>query len=247
MKKQLAVIIGSLVFLAANTYAGSSVHWGYSGHEGPEHWGELSKKYSVCSSGKNQSPIDIANTIEANLEKIQFDYDSSSLDIINNGHAIQVNYASGSQITLEGNTYNLLQYHFHTPSENTIQGKHYLMEAHFVHADSDENLAVIGVMFKEGKENSRIAEICKHMPKSSGKTYTDSSNKINGIDLIPADKGYYRFNGSLTTPPCSEGVKWMVMKDALEVSEVQVKKFNETMHGDTNRPVQPTNARAILK
>ena len=247
MKKQLAVIIGSLVFLVANTYAGSSVHWGYSGHEGPEHWGELSKKYSVCSSGKNQSPIDIANTIEANLEIIQFDYTSSALDIINNGHAIQINYAAGSQITLEGNTYKLLQYHFHTPSENTIQGKFYPMEAHFVHADDAGNLAAIGVMFNEGKENSQIAKIWKHMPASLGKTYTDSSTKINGIDLMPADKEYYRFNGSITTPPCSEGVKWMVMKDALEVSDVQVKKFKKTMHGDTNRPVQPTNSRAVLR
>jgi carbonic anhydrase len=247
MKKKLAVIIGCFVFLAGNAYAGNAVHWGYSGHEGPEHWGELSEKYALCGSGKNQSPIDIANTIEANLETIQFDYTSSALDIINNGHAIQINYAAGSQITLEGNTYKLLQYHFHTPSENTIQGKYYPMEAHFVHADTDGNLAVIGVMFKEGKENSQIAKIWKHMPASSGKTYTDSSTKIKAMDLMPTDKGYYRFNGSLTTPPCLEGVKWMVMKDALEVSDAQVKKYNKAMHGDTNRSIQPTNARAVLR
>ena len=249
MKKQLLALTGGVVMLLAGSVvvAGEhTAHWSYSGHTGPEHWGEMSEKFETCASGKNQSPIDISHTIKANMETIQCNYKASAINLIDNGHAIQDNCANGSQISLEGNTYKLLQYHFHTPSENTIQGQSFPMEAHFVHADENGNLAVIGVMFKIGRENPTIAKLWEHMPTAPGETYSDATTGINPADLLPVSKDYYRFNGSLTTPPCTEGVKWMVMKEAVEVSEEQVKKFKHVMHGDTNRPVQPVNARPIL-
>lgn len=247
MKKKLLVFVGSAALIAGTAYAGSSVHWGYSGHEGPEHWGELSEKFAVCSSGKNQSPINITGATEADLAPISFSYSNSGLDVVNNGHTIKASYDSGSSITVDGHTYNLLQVHWHTPSENNIEGKSYPMEAHFVHADADGNLAVIGVMYTKGKANSSISQVWDNMPAKSGKTSKMSNTSIAAMSMLPKNKDYYRFNGSLTTPPCSEGVRWMVMKNPVKASAGQIEKFHSTFHGDTNRPVQPLYARPVLK
>lgn len=246
MQKKLAVLIGSLAFFAVNAQA-SSGHWGYSGHEGPESWGELSPDYEICGKGKNQSPINITGTIEAELPPIAFSYQASVLDVVNNGHTIKAGYDTGSSITVDGQTYNLLQIHWHTPSENNIEGKSFPMEAHFVHGDKDGNLAVIGVMYSEGSRNEAIAGIWDSMPASPDGTSTDANIAVSAMDMLPASKDYYRFNGSLTTPPCSEGVRWLVMKEPVEASAAQIEKFHSTFHGDTNRPLQPVNARPVLK
>lgn len=227
--------------------SGGGTHWGYEGHEGPESWGDLSPEYAICKNGKNQSPIDISETIEAELQPIAFSYSPSSLDALNNGHSIKASYAAGSSITVDGHTYELKQIHWHTPSENTIDGKSYPMEAHFVHADANENLAVIGLMYEKGAANSAIASIWENIPAKVDATSTNPDIAISAMDMLPASKDYYRFNGSLTTPPCSEGVRWMVMKDPVQASAEQIEKFHGTFHGDTNRPVQPTNARLVLK
>jgi carbonic anhydrase len=246
MKKQLVAIIGGFVFLAGSAYAGSG-HWGYSGHEGPEHWGDLSSDYEMCGKGKNQSPINISGAIESELQPISFSYKTSSLDLVNNGHTIKASYDSGSSIMVDGHKYDLLQVHWHTPSENIIEGKSFPMEAHFVHADKDGNLAVIGVMYTKGNENGGITPVWNNMPAKTNATSKDSKITISAMDMLPANKDYYRFNGSLTTPPCSEGVRWMVMKNPVEASAEQIEKFHSSFHGDTNRPVQPINARPVLK
>lgn len=248
MKKQIAVsIIGGVLLLAGSASASSEGHWGYSGHEGPEYWGELSPDFEMCGKGKNQSPINITGATEAELPPISFAYTTSALDIINNGHTIKSSYDTGSSITVDGNTYNLLQVHWHTPSENIIEGKSFPMEAHFVHGDKDGNLAVIGVMYTKGNKNDAIAAIWDKMPAETDATSKDAAAVVSAMDMLPANKDYYRFNGSLTTPPCSEGVRWMVMKDSVEASEEQIEKFHASFHGDTNRPVQPINARPIMK
>jgi carbonic anhydrase len=201
----------------------------------------------MCGKGKNQSPINITGATAAELQPISFSYKSSGLDVVNNGHTIKESYDAGSSIEIDGHTYNLLQVHWHTPSENVIDGKSFPMEGHFVHGDAEGNLAVIGVMYTTGSKNEAISAIWENMPAKASATKKDANISVNAMDMLPANKGYYRFNGSLTTPPCSEGVRWMVMKDPVEVSTEQVELFHSKFHGDTNRPVQALNARPVLK
>jgi carbonic anhydrase len=196
--------------------------------------------------GKNQTPINIDTTIEAELSSLDFKYDAVPLDIINNGHTVQVNYAAGSTLTLDGNTYDLLQFHFHTPSENHIGAKSFPMEAHLVHKNKDGGLGVIGVMFAAGEENPFLAQIWKHLPAEAHGHNQVADVHVNVMDMLPTNKDYYRFNGSLTTPPCSEGVLWLMMKDAVNVSHEQVVQINKIM-GNNNRPLQPVNARPVLR
>ncbi|MFD2273331.1 carbonic anhydrase [Undibacterium arcticum] len=159
---------------------------------------------------------------------------------------MQINYAAGSSVTVDSIRFELKQFHFHAPSENLINGKSYPMEAHLVHADKDGNLAVIAVMFKEGAENKALSKIWPLMPKDAGETNALSS-PVAAAALLPAKRDYYRFNGSLTTPPCSEGVRWLVMKQPITVSKAQVEAFSHVMHHPNNRPVQAVNSRTVLK
>jgi carbonic anhydrase len=201
----------------------------------------------MCAIGMNQSPINITASVDADLPAIGFDYGTSPAEILNNGHTVQVNVENGSSITVDGHKYALKQYHFHTPSENHIAGKDFPLEAHFVHADDEGNLAVVGVMFEEGAENAELAQLWAKMPMKEGERNILDGEAKELTKLLPADHEYYRFNGSLTTPPCSEGVKWMVMKEPLSISKAQVEKFSHAVHGANNRPVQPLNARVIVE
>ncbi len=246
MKKHLIFLASTLLVSGCNNSGHESKHWEYSGDESPEHWGELHKDYGLCSSGKNQSPIDLKNIIESDLAAIEFNYGTVVSDIVNNGHTVQANYAAGSSITLNGHSFDLKQFHFHTPSENHINGKSYPMEAHLVHADKAGNLAVVAVMFEQGDANSAMADLWKQIPKKAGDKNSLSS-KVNVSNLLPANKDYYRFNGSLTTPPCTEGVVWLVMKNSVSVSKQQIETFSNVMHHTNNRPVQAINARPVLQ
>jgi carbonic anhydrase len=242
-----ALIAGLILFSFGVSFAGGhghSAHWGYEGEIGPAHWGDLSPEYSACKEGKMQSPVDITGAVKADLDDIEFNYNDVPLMIINNGHAIQVNYAGDSSIEVNGKEYKLLQFHFHGPSENTVNGKPYDMEAHLVHKSSDGELAVVAVFMKKGKKNDFIQTLWKYMPEEEGKERSVRSVKINASQLLPADKTYYSFTGSLTTPPCSEGVKWMVMKTPIEVSAKQIAKFSSIFEMNA-RPVQPLNGRII--
>jgi len=238
-----AVTLFSTTLLASGH---ADAHWGYTGETGPAHWGDLNEAYHMCKEGKNQSPIDLSGFVEAELPPVGIDYKAVATDDINNGHTVQVNFGKGSTLSIDGKTFTLKQYHFHTPSENTIDGKHFPMEAHFVHADKDGNLAVIAVMFKEGKANPSLQTILNNMPAHVGDKHDLSAAKLNARTLLPANRDYYRFNGSLTTPPCSEGVRWIVMKNPLEASKAQLDAFSRVL-GKNNRPVQPINARPVLK
>lgn len=226
--------------------ASEGPHWGYAGAEGPEHWGSLDPHFSVCQTGKNQSPVDLTGFVEARLPRIGFHYSQTGDGVINNGHTIQVNQASGSSITLDGRDYALKQYHFHAPSENRIRGEEFPLEAHLVHADADGNLAVIAVMFRQGNANQALAASWAVMPEQA-KGEATLSTRLSAEALLPKNRDYYRFNGSLTTPPCSEGVKWLVMKTPVTASAEQIDKFAKVMGHPNNRPVQPVNARLILQ
>lgn len=220
-------------------------HWGYEGTEGAEHWGGLMPKYALCGNGQNQSPIDISDTVSADISNIVFNYQPTPLNIINNGHTIQVNYDEGSSIEVDGTSYQLLQFHFHTLSEHTLNGQHSAMEMHLVHKSNDGNLAVVGVMMNQGSENSPLAPIWEHLPAEAGEEQQFSEVMIDAIDLLPSERHAYKYSGSLTTPPCSEGVKWLVLTTPVEVSEEQVAAF-ESIVGDNYRPVQSLAARTVL-
>jgi carbonic anhydrase len=222
-------------------------HWGYSGEEGPEHWGELNPDYVACAAGKNQTPINITGMVEAELPALVLDYKvEGGQEIVNNGHTIQVNYAPGSTITVDGIAFELLQFHYHSPSENNIDGKSYPMEVHFVHKDKDGNLAVLALMYEEGAENQELQKAWGEMPQAAGQK-ANLKAAVSAGALLPSNTDYYRFNGSLTTPPCSEGVRWLTLKAHSTASKQQIEAFQHVMHHPNNRPLQPLNSRVILQ
>lgn len=221
------------------------VHWSYGGSRNPSRWGELSKDYILCETGQFQSPIDIPEKIlpDENAQTINFNYQRIPLTIKNDGHTIQVDYAPGSYIQINGETYQLLQFHFHTPSEHTVDQKAYGMELHLVHQNQAGNLAVVGVLIEEGSENYFLQPLWDHLLESEGEK-TLEKVMINAQSLLPEKREYYRYDGSLTTPPCSEGVKWYVMKNPIEASAEQIEQFMEIYQMNA-RPVQPLHRRKI--
>ena len=251
MNKNILVtlcVAGSI--LAAGVHAGSGhvSHWGYKGHEGPENWANISGEYATCGTGTRQSPIDLAGIdgLKALMSPIKFNYNAVSPEIVNNGHTIQLNYKPGSSITVGQKTYELLQFHFHSPSENIVSGKPYDMEMHLVHKSKQGELAVVGVFIKQGKENRDLIAAWDQMPNKAGAHQELSNVSLNAKNLLPANNGYVHFKGSLTTPPCSEGVNWFVMNDPIEVSTKQLAKFIDVI-GPNARPVQDLNDRFLLQ
>jgi carbonic anhydrase len=221
-------------------------HWSYSGEEGPNKWGKLDSTYAACSNGKTQSPVDIRGARKADLPALKFDYQVVPLNIIDNGHTIQVNYPAGSTLTVGKKIYALKQFHFHHPSEEHVNGQGYDMVAHLVHTDAEGHLAVVAVFLKKGNANALIGSLWQNLPTERGKAVDVSKVALNAKDLLPDDSGYYTFAGSLTTPPCSEGVTWYVMKNPLTLSDAQVAAFAR-LYPENARPIQPLNDREILE
>lgn len=247
MKKALFVMVSIIAFGIVNVCAQEKITWSHTGDTGPAHWGELSEAFKMCQVGKNQSPVNLTNMIEVDLEEISFNYQDIHLSVLNNTHTIEVDCPKGSQITIGNDTFALLQFHFHAPGEHQIEGQTFPLEVHLVHKDDQGDYAVIGVMFTEGKANPFLEQIWSYIPTEVGKQKALDKVKVNAINLLPEKKDYYRYNGSLTIPPCSEGLRWIVMKTPLTVSAEQLEQFKAVMHHDNNRPVQPINARFILK
>jgi carbonic anhydrase len=219
-------------------------HWGYEGEGGPAAWASLDPEFSACKLGHLQSPIDIHGAKVADLPAIHFEYRPSPLKIIDNGHTIQVNYAPGSSITVQGKQYELVQFHFHRPSEERINGRPSDMVAHLVHKDQDGNLAVVAVLLKIGGANKLIQTLWDALPRKKDEEEAKSV-EVNAAGLLPANKSaYYTFTGSLTTPPCSEGVTWFVLKSPMFISEQQVLRF-ALLYSMNARPTQPLNGREI--
>jgi carbonic anhydrase len=221
-------------------------HWTYTGADGPAAWGKLDAAYATCSQGPAQSPIDIKGAKKADLPGLQFNYNSAPLNIIDNGHTIQVNYAPGSTLTVGDKTYMLKQFHFHHPSEEHINGHGYDMVAHLVHADDQGHLAVVGILIKKGSSNALIDSVWKNIPSQKEKAVDVPGASVNAKDLLPSDHAYYTFTGSLTTPPCSEGVTWFVMKEQLALSPEQIAAFAK-IYPLNARPIQPLNGRELTE
>ena len=222
-----------------------AVHWSYSGAGAPQFWGDLKPEFATCGSGKHQSPIDISTATITALPKIQFDYHDTPLRVLNNGQSIQVNYQHGSSIVLDGKRYDLLQVHFHTPSEHTMGGKAYPMTAHLVHKAADGELLVIAVLMQTGGSNPVIDRIWQQLPSAAGQIKVADEQSINVADLLPRDGTYFTYTGSLTTPPCTEGVKWVVLSAPVTVSQAQLDKFT-ALFAHNARPVEPLNGRTVL-
>lgn len=222
-----------------------AVHWGYSGTQGPGHWGDLSDGYALCKTGQQQSPINIGESQQSGLAAFTIDYRTTPLQVVNNGHTIQANYAAGSTLTLGRRVYRLAQFHFHSPSENLLNGRQFDMEIHFVHQDQTGHLGVLGVFVEKGAANQALAEIWRHLPQRAHDKAAPQGVTINGGDLLPAKRRYYRFVGSLTTPPCSEGVQWHVLKQPITASSEQIDAFLGLI-GPNNRPVQKINNRLLI-
>ncbi|KLV06570.1 carbonic anhydrase [Photobacterium aquae] len=238
MKKQL---IGAILCALATTSA-QAAEWSYQGENGVEHWGE---HFATCGEGLNQTPINIANTIEAELAPLHLDYQGKITSITNNGHTVQANISGKNELLIDGQAFTLKQFHFHTPSENTINNKQFPIEVHFVHANEAGQLAVVAVMFNTGtRGNETLSALTASLP-ATGESITLSSD-LSPADLLPRERDYYRFNGSLTTPPCSEGVRWFVLKEPVAAGSAQESALSRTM-GENARPVQPINARVILE
>jgi len=222
-------------------------HWEYEGEEGPENWGEIDPVYEMCSIGKEQSPIDLGEVEITDLSDIEFVQSTIEPVLIgNNGHTIQVAAGDGENyIVLDGVQYNLLQFHFHTPSEHKIAGEATDMELHLVHIDENKNLAVLGIMIKEGAENAALKLVFDNMPtEKRDPALVDGTLTV--ADFLPADKTTFRYMGSLTTPPCSEGVHWNVFANPVEASKEQIEAYRAIFPMDA-RPVQPLNEREIIQ
>ncbi|APF17793.1 carbonic anhydrase [Caldithrix abyssi DSM 13497] len=221
------------------------VHWTHhSGETGPENWKNLCDGFADCG-GSSQSPVDIitADVVEGKeLAAPIFKYGKSKVDIINNSHTVQFNISGENTVNLNGKTYKLLQFHYHALSEHTIDGKHFPIEVHFVHKHSDTDFAVIGFMFVEGQEYDLFSKYLDKFPTSKGEYKSDDT--IDLLSLLPENKSYYYYSGSLTTPPCTEVVSWYVLKNPVEASKKQIEAFSKILNNNY-RPVQPLNNRKI--
>jgi carbonic anhydrase len=218
-------------------------HWSYAGHGGPSQWNELDNGYSGCKLGKEQSPIDIRGATKASLTPIGFNYTPGAATVNNNGHTIQVNLAAGGTITLPDGEYKLLQFHFHTPSEEKVNGVGFPLVAHFVHIGEGGKLAVVAVLFEKGAANAALKGVFAGLPAKALET-RELAGGIDPAALLPEQRGYYAFMGSLTTPPCSEGVRWQVLKQPVSLSNVQLKAFQK-LYPMNARPVQALNGRTL--
>ena len=249
MMKRLSAGIAGLAAIAAGhspTHADPH-HWSYSGEGGPSHWADLDAKNAACRAGKVQSPIDIRthDVHGGSLPALVFNYKPTPLHIVDNGHSIQVDVEPGSFLTIGGKTYQLVQFHFHHPSEERIDGKAADMVAHLVHRNSEGALAVVAVMLNPGKANDMVETLWSHLPKQKEHELDFAKLRINPAALLPSNHSYYTYTGSLTTPPCTEGVRWVVLKSPSSLSKREISTFAARYPNDA-RPVQPLNGREIL-
>ena len=218
-------------------------HWSYKGKTSAPHWGDLEPGFEACKIGQQQSPIDIRAAKKGDLPAIGFNYAASPAEIVNNGHTIQVNLAEGGNVKLASGEYKLLQLHFHSPSEEKVNKVAYPMNAHLVHRNAEGKLAVVSVFFKQGKANPALAKIFDAMPAHADEK-AELKEGFNAAELLPEAQGYYSYVGSLTTPPCSEGVQWQVMKTPVTASKAQLNAFRK-LYPMNARPVQPLHGRTI--
>jgi carbonic anhydrase len=222
---------------------GRDLGWAYSGETGPDNWARLQPDYQTCRLGKRQSPIDIRDGIPVQLDPIQFDYHPSSFRVIDNGHTVQVNVDAGNSITVQGHRYELVQFHFHRPSENRINGRQYAMEVDLVHRDVDGKQAVVAVMLDPGKSQPIVQQVWNNLPLERNQEQ-QAMTQMDVSQMLPEQRQYATFMGSLTSPPCTEGVLWLVLKNPVQASREQLDVFGK-LYQMNARPTQPLAGRLI--
>ena len=255
-------IIGMSIVSCSGEKAGSdshgdehAAHWGYESDNGPDAWGSMDSAWALCAEGLEQSPIDLANAVETQLPAVDLDRpgegefevltQASVVDALDNGHTIQVNSKTGEKLTVDGKAYALLQFHFHAPSEHTVDGRHLPMEMHFVHQADDGALAVVGVLVEEGAPNPGVAPLWAQLAEAPGTETTVELRAEFAEPVFPGvGSGFYHYVGSLTTPPCSEGVQWYVRKTFTTLSKEQIAEFT-AVYNHNNRPAQALNERTL--
>lgn len=242
--KRFALLLAC--FATLSVQAASPVHWSYEGRESPEHWADLGEAFQTCKTGQYQSPIDIRQVIDGKLPPLDINFRTDTRTIVNNGHTIQIAVTDSDDFPLDNDSFVLKQFHFHTPSENHLFGRAFPLEAHFVHANKQGELAVLAVMFETGAENSALTPLINAFPAEEDRVEIMKQN-LDLAALFPAQKHYYRFSGSLTTPPCTEGVRWLIMKQPVTLSASQLKAFQQALKHTNNRPLQPLHGRIIVE
>ena len=242
-----ALIAAAGLWSVAGAAVAADTMWAYTGANGPAKWGKLGKENATCGTGTLQSPIDIpdANVRKGDIAPLLFNYKPVPVRIVDTGNTIQVNYAPGSFLTVGGKRYELTEIDFHKPSEEKISGKGHDMSAHLVHKGDNGKLAVVALMLDQGNENEVIKTLWKNLPASKGKEVAVDSAQINALALLPKNKDYYMYEGSLTTPPCTENVTWFVLKTPTQISGEAISRFGRLYTGNV-RPVQPRNDRDIV-
>ncbi len=242
VSRALAGAAAGFVALALAGGAPASEKWGYEGETGPEYWGTLSPEFAACSQGTQQSPVDVTGGVDAAIGDVAIHWKPAAWEVLNNGHTIQAQAEDAGHVTIGGKDYALLQFHFHAPSEHAIEGRRSPMEVHFVHKADDGALAVIGVMMEGGGENALFDSIMAVAPEDIA---TAEMGEADARALLPDDKSDFRYQGSLTTPPCSEIVSWSVLQAPVSVSDQAIERFR-ALHDGNARPLQPLNRRYIL-
>lgn len=239
----MAVLIGLCASTAAVAQQ-TGADWTYEGIKGPLHWGKLDPAYKACSEGKEQSPIDIRGAhLNKSLPPIEFHYISGSMTLTNTGHTVQVTAPAGSYIVVGGTRYDLVQFHFHHPGEEAVKGKLPDMTLHLVHKSADGKIVVVAVRLNEGDPNAVLAALWQHLPKTSGAT-DKLADAMSPAGLLPTDRGYWTYEGSLTAPPCTEGVRWFIFEQQVEISRAQLKAF-AALYKVNSRLIQDTRGRKI--
>ena len=228
--------------------AKGKAHWGYTGAIGPDAWSKLSAEFATCAKGRRQSPIDLVDRdfSPLNLEQVKFDYAPAAFQVVHNGHTVEVRPAGVNQIIARGKNYKLLQFHFHHPAEERFNGKGFALDTHFVHRAEDGELAVVTVLFEEGAANPELQRLWDYMPLDSNDSLRSGEGvTFNPVSMLPPDRTkYLQYIGSLTTPPCTEGVVWIVLRQPVTASAEQIALFRK-MVGMNARPTQPANGRLI--
>ena len=233
------LVLGSSALLVAS----EDPHWTYEGEKGPENWVELTDEFDTCGKGANQSPIDLVADVAADLPKLDFGYTNPGVKEVNTGHAIQEQVNPGNFVTFMDQRFELKQFHFHSPSEHTVEGNSFPMEVHLVHQDNDNSYLVVGLMFEEGARNEVMDKLPSFRKQRGEDPYGDP---IDYNTLITNRGDYFLYNGSLTTPPCTEGVQWVVIKQPIIASPDQIQHYHDLLGFDNNRPIQPHNSRLVL-
>ncbi len=244
MQKITAVLLS--LPLAWITSVLAENHWSYKGDTAPEHWGNLNAQWFFCNQGQYQSPIDIRDPVTGNLPPLNLYLSSPAGSITHNGHTIHITVEEGNSVALDRQHWQLKQFHFHAPSENYINGQRFPLEVHFVHANSKDEGMVVAVMLVAGQANPALEMVLNALPQRQHHSAALPPN-VSFASLFPQDKHYYRFSGSLTTPPCTEGIIWLVMKQPVEASQVQLSRITQALRNANSRPLQPLHGRQITE